>query len=405
MRAWLVSTFISLEVRNFRILWFGTIFSFVAFFMSMIVQSVVAFEISGSNTAVGSVVAGQGGAMFLFGPIGGVYADRWPRRRVVMVCQLATALVLTLLGGLLSCDRLQLNVLIIAAFVMGASFAFMGPARQSLAVALVPEQRRGNAMAVSQIANTAARVMGPVVAGVLLGWPLAGAEGAYFAMAFLYAASALSMLLIPKSVVRPEAGERSAWSSAMEGFTYVWGHRRLRLLVLFFAIAILIGFPHVTVLPGLLENVYGEDSRGVSALFASSAVGALAASLFVARLADSAQAEVIYTAMAVCFGLGLIAIAVAPGLHYSIVAMFFVGAGSGGFQGLNGAVIARETDPDYMGRVLSLTMLAFAGFGLMALPIGALADGIGEQSTLAIMGGAVLLTSFIFGGALIRGSR
>ncbi len=82
--------------------------------------------------------------------------------------------------------------------------------------------------------------------------------------------------------------------------------------------------------------------------------------------------------------------------------MFGVGAGSGGFQTLNGAVIARETEPSYMGRVMSLVILAFAGFGLMALPFGALADWIGEAQTLFVMGALVLGLCAVLGTALAR---
>ena len=73
--AWLKATFAALEVRDFRGLWFGGLASFVAFFMAMIVQSVVAFNIAGNNKAVGLVVFGQGFAMLALGPIGGAFAD------------------------------------------------------------------------------------------------------------------------------------------------------------------------------------------------------------------------------------------------------------------------------------------------------------------------------------------
>lgn len=402
---WLESTFVSLEVRHFRILWFGTFFSFVAFFMSMIVQSVVAFEVSGTNTAVGYVVAAQGGAMMSFGSVGGAIADRWPKRRVVVLCQIATAAVMTWIGLLLGAGRLRLEMLAGGAFVMGASFAFMGPARQSLVADLVPEHHLGNAMAVTMIANTASRVLGPVVAGVLLGWPGIGAEGAYFVMALFYSISAVSMAFLPKSVVRASASDLSVFGSVVAGLSYVWHHAHLRLLVIFFMAVIFIGFPHVTVLPGLLENVYAIDSAKVSQLFIASAIGALLSSIFVARFADSPGALLIYSLMAGVFGVALVALAWAPGLDWAAWAMLWVGIGSGGFQALNSAVIARETEPEYMGRVMSLTMLAFAGFGLMALPVGAMADFVGEQATLVSLGVVVVLTSWGMGLALARGYR
>ncbi|MEE3326192.1 MAG: hypothetical protein VX252_02565, partial [Myxococcota bacterium] len=86
------------------------------------------------------------------------------------------------------------------------------------------------------------------------------------------------------------------------------------------------------------------------------------------------------------------------------VALFGVGAGSGAFQSLNAAVIARDTEPVFIGRVMSLVMLAFGGFGLMALPYGFLADAIGERVTLLLMGVGVLAVTLIF-GLLLRRER
>jgi MFS family permease len=405
LRSWFESTFVSLAIRPFRILFFGTLFSFVAFFMSMIVQSVVAFELAGNNRAVGFVVFAQGLTMASLGPIGGAYADRWPKRRVVVICQLISAVVFLVIAFLIATDRIHIVSLAIGAMLMGATFAFLGPARQSMVIDLVPEHRRGNAMAINLIANTVSRVLGPVIAGLLLGWPLAGATGAYIAMAMFYGVSAMSMVLLPRSQVRPNAGAEPILASVLDGLRYVWGHPRLKLLVIFFLTVILFGFPHVTLLPGLLVNVYGVDPKLVSQLYLASAVGAVVASVAVARFADSSRAIMIYSVMAVLFGLGIASLAVAPSLSFATAAMLLVGIGSGGFQALNAAVIARETEPSYMGRVMSLTMLAFAGFGLMALPIGVLADWIGERNTLIGMSIVVIGISFIMGSALAREAR
>src|SRR5262245_57493753 len=83
----------ALQERDFRLLWTGTIASYVAFFMSTIVQSVVAFQLAGTNRAVGVVVFAQGLAMAVLGPLGGAFADRWPKRRILALSQSASALV------------------------------------------------------------------------------------------------------------------------------------------------------------------------------------------------------------------------------------------------------------------------------------------------------------------------
>ena len=399
---WLKTTFAALAHRDFRILWLGGLASFVAFFMAMIVQSVVAFEIAGSNEAVGTVVFGQGFAMAALGPIGGAFADRWPKRRVVVVAQTITATAFTTLAVLIATERITLPLLTVGAVVIGATLAFLGPARQGMIVDLVPPERRGNAMVISNIANTGSRVAGPAVAGLLLSWEWSGSVGAYLAMAILYGVSAVSLIWLPKSIVREGARERPIFADVVDGLGYIGRHTGLLLLTVFFVAVIMSGFPHVTILPGLVENVLGRPAADVSTLFVTSAVGALSASLAVARFGDSPRAHVVYTGLAVLFGTALFGVSVAPSMTWVAAAMFFVGAGSGGFQALNGAVIARHTEPAYIGRVMSLVIMAFAGFGIMGLPYGMLADWTSERQTLFTMASIVVGLCVVLGAPLAR---
>lgn len=396
------AAFAALKIPEFRLLWIGTNLSFLAFFMSTIVQGVVAFELAGSNRAVGMVVSGQGIAMLLMGPIGGAFADRWPRRRVAVIGQVLAAGVFLWTGILIATGALTLLWLALSAFSIGVSIAFIGPSRQGMTVEVVPQSLRGNAMAINNVANTGARVLGPLLAGALLAWEVSGAVGTYLAMSLCYVAAAASMGWLPRSRVSPEARSRPVLADVAEGFGYVYANRRLRLLVGFFTVVIFMGFPHVTVLPGLTENVFGRSAAAVSELFLTSALGALIASLGVTRFGDSPRADFVYIAMALLFGVSLLALAWAPSFLAAALAMFGVGAGSGAFQSLNAAVIARESEMAYIGRVMSLVMLAFGGFGLMALPYGYLADWVGERNTLLVMGVSVLLVSAIFGTLLLR---
>ncbi len=383
---WLRATFAALQVRNFLVLWIGTLLSFMAFFMSTVVQSVVAFDLLGTNGAVGVVVAGQGIAMVLFGPVGGAFADRLPKKVLVAIGQLLTMMVFCLLSVAIATGTIRIGFLVAGSFVMGLTFAFLGPARQALVIELVPEERRGNAMALSQIANTASRVLGPALAGVLLGWSLFGASGAYAVMGGLYGFSAATLLFLPGSPGRLDAAQTHVLADLADGVRYVWREPKLRVLVIYFIATITIGFPHVTVLPGLVENQLGHGVESISVLYLASAAGALTASLSVAGYADSERALSIYIGLGFLFGVSLLGLAAVPNFGFAIVAMFFVGVGSGGFQSLSAAVIVREANPVYIGRVMSLTMLAFGFFGLMALPVGFLADAVGERTALATTG-------------------
>jgi MFS family permease len=383
------------------VLWFGALTSFLAFFMSTVVNSVVAFELTGTNRAVGSVIFAQGLSMFLFGPIGGAFADRWPKRRVIAAGQVATAAVFVVTALLVAAEAVRVWHLAAGTFVLGVCFSFMGPARQAFVVDLVEPERRGNAMALSQIANNASRIGGPAIAGVLLAWKTSGASGAYAVMAGLYGVSALSLLWLPRSFGREDI-KTHVLADVAAGLRYVRNDPRLRVLVLLFVAVVMTGFPYVAVMPGLVENELGRSADAISLLFGVSAVGGLLSSVLVARYADSPRARSIYSGLGLFFGLTLFGLAAAPGYAAAIAVCFAIGVANGGFQTLSSAVVIHATEPEYMGRVMSLTMLAFAGFGLMGLPIGALADALGERAALVAMGIVVCVIVLVSWAALVR---
>jgi predicted MFS family arabinose efflux permease len=214
-------------------------------------------------------------------------------------------------------------------------------------------------------------------------------------MAALYALAAVMLAFLPSSPARSNAAETRVLADLADGLRYVWRHPRLRVLVLFFVSVVMTGFPYVTVLPGLVENQLGRDADAISALYLVSATGGLGMSLVAARIADSRLAQPLFVATALLFAVALAALSGVPSYARAPAAMFFVGMGFGGFQSLNGAVIVRACEPAYFGRVFSLTMLAFAGFGLMGLPIGLLADLLGERGALRAMAGGVVLVCAI----------
>lgn len=395
-------SFVALSIPNYRILFVGTLASFTAFFVSTVVQVVVAFELAGSNTAVGGVVFGQGVGMFLSGPLGGAYADRLPKRRVIAVCQILSGLCFGTVGLLYASGSLEIGHLVLNGFLVGCAFGFIGPARQALVVDLVPPSLLGNAMALTIVANTMSRVSGPLLAAIFLAHPAAGPAAAYAVMSLLYLVSAGLLVLLPSSVVRDDVGETHVIEDLSAGLHYTWSHVRLRHILIFFVSVMWIGFPHVTLIPGLLENQLGHSAEDLTKFAFVSAIGALLASVTVARHADSPDATRIYGWMAIGFGLSLVLLASMPGFFSALACMLLVGATSGGFHALNGAVIARKTDPVYMGRVMSLSLLSFAGFSLTALPLGILADRFGERTVLFGMGVGVFAVSMFMAAVVAR---
>jgi MFS family permease len=404
VQRWLEQTFAALAIAPFRILWLGILTSFLAFFMSTIVNSVVAFELTGENGAVGSVVFAQAVGMSIFGPLGGAFADRWRKRRVIAVGQSVTSVVFLSLAALVHADAVAVWHLAVGGFVMGVCFAFLGPARQAFLVDLVPVEKRGNAIALTQVANNASRVGGPAVAGWLLAWHAFGAAGAYLVMAVLYASSALSLLLLPRSHARADI-RTHVLTDVLDGFRYALREPQLRIPLAFFVAVMMLGFPYVIVMPGFVENQLGHEAREIGLLMGVAAAGGLVMSLLVTRYADAPSAASIYSALGLAFGWTLFALAASPTYGFAVGVSVAIGAANSGFQTLSNAVLLRATEPAYVGRVMSLTMMAFAGFGLMGLPIGMLADALGERITLHGMGAAVCVVAVVSWLALVRAER
>ncbi len=394
-------TFAAFQSRSFRVLWLGAFLAFVAFFMSTAVQAVVAFDLSGNNRAVGFVIFAQGMAQLALAPFGGALADRLPKRLVIFVCQAIITAAFLLMAVLLVIDRITIGYLAVGSFLIGSAFSFLGPARQGLMVELVSPTQRGNAIALSQVALNASRILGPFVAAAFLGIGVLGSGGAYFAMMGLYVAALACTLQMPAG--HPGGGpRRPVLGEIWSGLQYVARTPRIRSLVPGYILVIMFGFPYVSVLPGLVKNELGRSASDMTILLIVNAIGGLAASLFVASKADSERAQALYTASTAAFGIALVAAGFAPNFWLLALAMLFVGAGGGGFQTLNGALVSHLTDPAYFGRVISLTFLAFATSSIIALPVGALADRIGERPTIALSGAAVCVLVLLFSLGNVR---
>ena len=395
-------TFAALSIRNFAVLWVGSLTSFTAFFMSTVVQSIVAFQLTGRNSAVGIVLVGQGLSSLLLGPLGGALADRVSKKRVSLICQSVIMAVFVATGTLVAADRIELFHLVIGSFIVGAMFAFMGPARQAWVVELVGAEMRANAVALNQVALNASRVVAPAIAGMMVALTLVGAAGAYFTMGVLYLGVVISVLTLPASTSSDTGPGRSILDDMLAGWRYVFYQPRLRTMILLFYCMIVLGLSSTTAFPGLLENELGRSVEDIGVMSSVSAVGGLIASVSVAQLAGSRRALPVYAAGGLLTGLSLVLTGLTPTFALVFVPMFLMGLGTGAFQTLNSAVIVTESQPQYYGRVISLTSMAFGGFMLVSLPVGLAADAFGERVTLIAIGLLIVLAVAILAPMIAR---
>lgn len=401
MRAWYNSTFHALSNRQFRLLWIATSISGLAYMMQWTVQAVVAFELGGTNTAVGLVQLGIGLAMLILGPFGGVVADRVSKKPLVLWCQSIIGSCFVATGVMILTGHLTLTRLVVLTAMMGLAFAFLGATQQAWVGSLVPQKMLPNAVALSQLASNGSRVAGPLVAGLMLASATIGAGGAYIFMGGLFVVVVLILMRLPTTYAKPVSERRSVLSELMEGVRYVNDHAVIRTLMLIFASVVVLGFMWQIVLPAFLERHLDRSSADVGLVLTVNAVAGLVAALALAGVVSTRWA---WPAMFGCVGLlgaGFILLAIAPSFEIALWTTLALGPGLSGFMLVNNALIMANTDPRYFGRVMSLTMLAWGLHGAFSLPFGALADAIGERAMLAIAGGMLFVILFV-GGLMAR---
>jgi MFS family permease len=294
---------------------------------------------------------------------------------------LATAVLLQV--GVMSIPWLALG-----AFTTGAMFAFLGPSRASILGDIVPPERIGNAMALLQVAGNVGRICAPFLAGALLSWGFLGASGTYFIIAAMFIFVLLFMSRIPDTATRSHEG-RSVFADMKLGLNHVRSRPKLFHGIVSYYFLTALGFSFFVLAPGFVKQELGRGTAEVGVMLGVAALGGLLGSLVVASLADSPRASTYLRIAAAVGASGLIAVGLAPGFAAAMVAMVFVGAGIAAFQTLNNSVALKETEPAYYGRVMGLMQVAWGLINLTSLPVGALADLLGERAVLSGAGVAL----------------
>ncbi len=389
LRAGARQTFAAFAVGRYRLHWLQTAAAFISFSMSFTVQSVVAFDLTGENAAVGLVGAGNGIAWLIIGPLAGALADRLPKRRLLVLAQTVIALSFLLLGILIVSGQIAIIWLVVSSFLLGSSFAFTGPTRRAYIGDLVSARLVGNGVALLQSALSLPMMIGPAIASGLLALAFVGPGGTYFAMFGLLGLTILSLALLPSGA--PRAVRRGGiYREIVLGLRYAAAQPHLRLLLISLLLISIAGQPYQVLLAGLLENTLGQPAERIGLLQGVAGGGSLVVGLAVAGVVGTAWSGRVMYSMGLLFGLGIVLLGLTPSLAAAFPFMFMIGAGVSAFQAVNTAEVLVQSEPEYHGRLTALTFLPFGVSTLAGLLFGNLADASGERVVLIGMGLAVI---------------
>ena len=390
------STFASLRVPEFRRIFVAGLVVFSATTSQVVARGWLARELTGTNAGLGGVLLAFGVAMIVTTPVGGVVADRFPKRTVMIVAQMMLLLSTVLVGVAVSFDVVSYWMVMAMAALQAMAFAIFGPARMAFTAELVPAPLLTNGIVLTQMSSEVMKVIGPSIAGLVIAVGPWGLQAVFYGSSVLLVAGTVLTLFLPAGRPTSTRLRRSAVAEMVDGFRYVRRRSDILLLVVSLLTVVMIGFPFAALLPGVADELFGQGSGGYGILLAVTALGGLAAGLVTARSGPRHDLWRWVQWTGLGFGAGLVAFGLAPTFLLASVALLAVGAGNLAFQTTTNSLTLSLTDVDYHGRVQSLAMLGFGGYGIAALPLGILADAVGLRPTLVGMGAVVLVIMGVF---------
>jgi MFS family permease len=394
-------TFVSLGNPVYRLLFISGAISFLAVQAQFVARGWLANDLTGSNTGLGGVYMAFGVPLLLATPFGGVVADRVSKRNVLLCTQVAFASSALWIGLGVQFGFVQYWMLLVVSAIQAVGFAFMVPARMAMTSEIVGRGLLTNAIVLGQMSLNTTRVIGPALAGVGIGVAWFGLAGVYFASSAI-SGLAFAMLLPLSSAPAVRSGPpRSPAREFVDGLGYVQANREVKLLLITSFVVVMVAFPYVAFMPRVATELFDVGAAGYGALSAVSAVGAVVTSLYVARRSGPRAAWRIQTVAGVGFGAGCLLLAVAPTYALALVGVFVIGGAASGFQSMNNSLVLGMSEFEFHGRIQSLMMLSFSGFGMAALPLGMLADRIGLRPTFTAMGLVTIAAMAIY--LLVRG--
>ena len=389
-------TFSSFQVRNYRLFYIGQIISTSGTFMQSIAQAWLVLEISHSGTALGIVSALQYIPVLLFGPLGGVAADRFSKRKVLYFTQSTAGILALSLGILVAANQVKLWMIFVLAFALGWVNVFDNPTRQTFVIEMVGEDKLRNAVTLYSSLINLSRVIGPAIAGALI--VFVGIAPCFILNGISYSAVIIMLTLMHTEELHlPPAAPKSK-GQLRQGIQYVASTPLLRDTLLMLAIVGTFTFEFQVSLPLMAQYTFNGDARSLAFLSGALGIGAVVGGLVVASQNRNTPSRLIVASA--LFGVAVLGAALMPTLALSGIGLAMAGFCSIYYTSLGNSILQLNSSPQMRGRVMSFWTIAFLGSTTIGGPVvGWFAEMAGARWGLGIGGIAALVAAGL--GALL----
>lgn len=385
--------FSALRHRNFRLFWTGQIISFTGTWVQYVAQGWLVLKLTDSPFYLGLVGAAGSLPVLLFTLIGGVVADRVQKRAIIILTQVFSMLLSLILAILISLEVIKVWHIIFLAILFGVINAFDIPARQSFQIEIVGREDLLNAIALNSAAFNAARIIGPAVAGLLIGY--LGLEICFYINAFSFIPVIVGLFKMTFSGYKKDVTTGGFKEKIIEGLRFIKEESKVFTIIILVAIISLLGIPFLTLMPVFARDILKVGPTGLGLLMSSAGAGAFIGAITLAFRADIKKKGLLVASSGIIFSLTLIIFSLSRTLWLSLFILFIGGLGMISLMAMANSLLQLSVPDNLRGRVMSAFALVFLGFTPIGnLIIGWMAEGLGTPLAVT-MGGLLCLITII----------
>jgi MFS family permease len=377
-----LKTLRSLRHRNFRLLLLGSVISTAGDFMQSVAQSWLVWHLTHSAFQLGLVSFFDTVPRLFIGALGGAIADRFDRRRVLMITQ-CLGMVQAIIYWLAVYFKVILFWHIAAlAFFLGCIDTINQTSRQSLVNSMVPKDELLNAIGLQSSFFNLSKILGPSAAGVVIA--VIGISGCFFLNALSFIALIWNLYLMKLPAWVEPVKKAGIWNEIKEGYGYVRNNRRIFSIVSLSYVVALVAAPYSRFIPMFATNILHVGPQGFGLLMSAPGAGAIVSALSLASTGSFRPGIAWICFCVIGFSLFLGLFAASHSFIFSLVLLALVGACQVAGRASSNTAIQVETPPHLLGRVLSLFFMDIGLWSLGGVAIGSAATLIGIDWTLGL---------------------
>lgn len=392
-------TFAALRHRNFRLFWFGQLISLIGTWMQSIGQSWLVLDMTKSPFMLGLVSTMGTLPVLLFTLPAGAVVDRVNKRKLIIVTQ-AVMLALAFILAILTATRLtRVWHIITLASILGIANAFDMPARQSFVIEMVGKEDLLNAIALNSSAFNSARIIGPAIAGLLIG--TIGVAGCFFANGASYLAVIVGLALMQHKHEPKLPTKESIFIDMLDGLHYIRQNRDVLILIILVGIFSVFGMPYLVLMPVFAKTVLLSGAKGYGVLMSCTGIGALIGALTLASLRNFRHLGRLILASSIIFVFFIDIFALSRNFVISSAVLSIIGFTMVMQAATTNSLLQTMSPDNLRGRVMAVFSIMFVGFA----PLGSFQAGLVAQhygAPIALIVGSAIMTLCIVLVLLLR---